>query len=251
MAEKLEITIAARVFHVEPVARPGPRRMLRGWYYQFEGDEPEGPYGSQMAAGAAAREVILGHARGLAWRNDGARVEVEPAAGEDTLRVTITGRPEKRAAGDRRTELGEHYAGSDRRMRDRRGRKRIDYAAAAAALPPIADRPLDRTHGRNKYAVVNMREVMAIDDGIDGTSTRGAAVINAINTLRHYGVLNDGDPKTRGEFFVLMLKDEFSDVALLRYAEAARAAGMVEYADDVLQLTLRAGHGSPWCKRPD
>lgn len=271
--------------------------MAPGWYYEFEGDEPEGPYPTQLAAGKAARDVILDVGRSIARVGDRAVINIGPGPSESSLRGTIASpggcpgrdncwarpdearngimpdrcttcpdRPEaaasNRRAMERRSTADDHFAGRDRRMRERRGDEsatgRQGQVRTLVAGEPVwrdlavpGDHRLDRIEGRNKYAVINMREVMAIDDGIDGTSTRGAQVINAMNTLRHHGVLNDGDPKTKGEFFVLMLKDQFADLALLAYAGAARKAGMHEYADDILQLAVRAGHGHPHCKVPD
>lgn len=240
MTEKRESTITARVYEVKAVQGPGPRRMAPGWYYEFEGEEPEGPFRSEIIAGNGARAVIVDRAR----------------PGESSLRTTIANRRDI----ERRALASDHFAGTDRRMRDRRaGESEGEFNARAGIVQPApgttniggiawrdlavpGDHHLDRTEGRNKYAVINMRK---LSRGMSGP------IAAALTVLRQYGVLNDGAPKTEGEFFVLMLKDEFSDVALLRYADAARAAGMGDYADDILQLTMRAGHGSPWCKRPD
>lgn len=236
MTEKRESTINARVFFRKAAVRRGGHTGLGGrpsvepgsggWYVDFDdGEEPSGPHASELDAGKVARAVIL-------HRSGGSR------GGEDPAEVAITtiADPQRRGEQNRRQQDATHFAGSDRRFRDRR--RATDYH-------------LDRTHGPNKYAVINMREVMAIDERIDGTTTKGAEVINAINTLRHHGILNDGDKGTRGEFFVLMLKDQFTAFALLAYQAAARKAGMGAYADDVLQLSTRAGDGSPFCKLPD
>jgi len=39
------------------------KEILRGWYYQFDGDAaPQGPYHSQLGAGRAARAIIIAKA---------------------------------------------------------------------------------------------------------------------------------------------------------------------------------------------
>ena len=52
------------------------------------------------------------------------------------------------------------------------------------------------------------------------------------------------------EFFVLKLKDEFSEPALRAYANAARDWDP-EFASDVDEMADRAGKNHPLCKRPD
>lgn len=227
MTEKREIELTARVFE-NP--RPG---ASRGWYFQFEGGDPEGPYPTQIAAGTAAREYIIGRGE----------VPVDAAAIDPP-------RKERRAKFfDRRERFDDtHFAGRDRRMTTRERRTAPYVPAHRAAL--AQDHRLDRERlGRNKYSVISMRDVYRLTE--DGTQHASQDILRGLSLLRKHGVLNDGDAKTPGEFFVLMLKDEFSGKALLAYAAAAHDAGMTEYANDVLQISMRAGHGSPWCKRPD
>lgn len=264
MTEKREIELTARVFE-NP--RPG---ASRGWYYQFEGSEPEGPYPSQLDAGTAARDVMVNAGSEIARAGYGAVVEVTGLLGGTAGIVgTITPTPERREFErrpvgkainppqkerrakffDRRERFDDaHFAGRDRRMTTRERRTAPYVPAHAAAL--AQDHRLDREAlGRNKYSVISMRDVYRLTE--DGTKQAAQDILRGLSLLRKHGVLNDGDAKTPGEFFVLMLKDEFSGKALLAYAAAAHDAGMTEYANDVLQISMRAGHGSPWCKRPD
>jgi len=60
-----------------------------------------------------------------------------------------------------------------------------------------------------------------------------------------------GLPKTRGEFFVLKLKDVNSRYPLMLYAALACLSGDRGLAKDVFALSKRAGKKSPWCKKPD
>jgi hypothetical protein len=56
-----------------------------------------------------------------------------------------------------------------------------------------------------------------------------------------------GDPN---EFFVIKLKDENADAALIGYASAV-ADKDPEFASDVAELALRSGKYHPCCKTPD
>lgn len=220
--ENRESTRTARVFFKRGGAPGKPGR----YFYQFEGEEPEGPFDTELEAGKAARAVIIGAAQ--------------------VARAT----EDRRSGGDQRRGWGDHhFAGRDRRMIERRRSPRrmvgADRTAGEPVTDPHPDQRLDRVRGRNKYAVVNMRQVADLDGPAQAT------VLRALNTLRVHAVLNDGDAGTKGEFFVLMLRDKFADLALLAYQAAARRAGMESYADDVLQLSTRAGPGSTWCKLPD
>ena len=80
-----------------------------------------------------------------------------------------------------------------------------------------------------------------------------------------------GEPHEKDEFFVLMLRDRFTQGALRgyaaevrKYAEELRRAdtyridsksgslpGLDRYADWVSELAERAGPDNPWCKTPD
>lgn len=55
----------------------------------------------------------------------------------------------------------------------------------------------------------------------------------------------------RNEFFVVMLKDENAHDALKAYAKSAAKHGDKEYADEVMEMAMRAGPYHPNCKAPD
>jgi hypothetical protein len=99
---------------------------------------------------------------------------------------------------------------------------------------------------RGKYGVVRMQK-LPDDPG------RRADVDFALRTLEANGMMEWGEPKSENEFFVIMLKDIYAAAALKAYATAVLSdgGGDEEYADDVLQLTKRAGPNSNWCKKPD
>jgi hypothetical protein len=100
--------------------------------------------------------------------------------------------------------------------------------------------------GRGKYAVLKMQK-LPDDPG------RRADVDHALRLLEDNGMVEWGLPQTAGEFFVIMLKDQFSQAALRAYVRAVLDATDSDetYADDVLELAQRAGPDSPFCKRPD
>lgn len=64
------------------------------------------------------------------------------------------------------------------------------------------------------------------------------------------GRVEHGLPGTENEFFVLKLKDKYTQAALNAYAEAV-GSDDPEYASEVQALADRAGEDSPWCKVPD
>ena len=99
---------------------------------------------------------------------------------------------------------------------------------------------------RGKYGVVRMLRLP------DDPGAR-ADVDYALRTLERHGMMEWGEPKTEGEFFVLMLKDVYAGPALKAYALALTddEAGDVAYGKDVAELMDRAGTNSPFCKRPD
>lgn len=267
--EKRESIVTGQVVHISV----GPPER-RGWHYIIEGDDTVGPYTSEHLAREALRGAVLGE-QAIACPGpsaclarddetvDGVRPEL-CATCPDRAKLVARVPPDRRDNStftDRRQAAGDHFAGRDRRM-TRRPRRMVGADRVAADddpdLDPVilnaidkfdgaaaGDHRLDRVDGRNKYAVVNMRQVAELDGAMQNDA------IWALNLLRRLGLLNDGDPGSKGEFFVLMLKDEFAAPALLNYSAAARKARMANYADDVLQLSARAGHGSPWCKRPD
>jgi hypothetical protein len=79
-----------------------------------------------------------------------------------------------------------------------------------------------------------------------GESTGKYSIIENRNGGR---IVNVGDPID--DFFVLKLKDRYSRVALLAYADQAEAGGDVELATDVRKLAESAGTYHPHSKRPD
>jgi hypothetical protein len=99
---------------------------------------------------------------------------------------------------------------------------------------------------RGKYAVVRMQKLP------DDPGAR-ADVDFAFRMLEHHGMLEWGEPKTGGEFFVIMLKDRYAHAALKAYGLAVLEDDAADeaYADDVCELMGRAGRNSPFCKRPD
>jgi hypothetical protein len=113
------------------------------------------------------------------------------------------------------------------------------------------DRNIVNNQGRNKYAVVSMRRVAKMKR--DGSPETREAINNALAVLFSNGVLNYGDANTEDEFFVIMLKDRFADVAICAYAARAITEGgeFTEYGREVMDLALRAGIYSPFAKLPD
>ena len=108
---------------------------------------------------------------------------------------------------------------------------------------------LDRNvKGRGKYLVVNLRKLESL---IASRPELGPNLDESIHCLRDVGVVEDGEEGTAGEFFVMMLKDKYSQAALISYGIAAMSDGHDDYARDVEQLAKRAGPSSPFCKVPD
>lgn len=105
---------------------------------------------------------------------------------------------------------------------------------------------LDRnvnTNGRGKYAVVKLRK-LPDDPG------KRADCEHAMRILANNSMLFMDKPGDENEFFVLMLKDNFSGAALYTYAEVTSDV-LPEYSSDVKELARRAGPLSPFCKVPD
>jgi hypothetical protein len=101
--------------------------------------------------------------------------------------------------------------------------------------------------GSGKYMLVLTRQLdLYRTDSINEPSP----VLDAVSMLIAEGVIDDSEPETAGEFFVIRLRDKYSAAALFAYAEAARADDG-EYADEVCELAMRAGPSSPFCKTPD
>lgn len=100
-----------------------------------------------------------------------------------------------------------------------------------------------------KYAVLNMRRVrqeMELERSYSGGSN---PVHLAIQILENHGLINYGEAGTASEFFVIMLKDEHACMALTGYA--ANVTNDREYQNEILDLSLRAGPNSLFCKAPD
>lgn len=77
-------------------------------------------------------------------------------------------------------------------------------------------------NGKGKYALLNLRKNMI-----------------------EWGCVGDED-----EFFVVKLKDKHAKAALEAYANSIREDDE-EFADEVMELAMRAGADSPYCKAPD
>ena len=75
----------------------------------------------------------------------------------------------------------------------------------------------------------------------------------AIKTLEDAGVIDWGNVETESEFFLIRLKDKYAYDALCGYQRAVERDHPLdrEYADEIGGMALRAGHNSPWCKKPD
>lgn len=102
------------------------------------------------------------------------------------------------------------------------------------------DRNLNPT-GKGKYALINMRKI----DGDPRTPEELAAAI-----LAHPEAVEWGETGGDNEFWLIKLKDQYAQAALVAYAEAA-AADDIEFAAEVERLAMRAGPDHPLCKRPD
>lgn len=104
--------------------------------------------------------------------------------------------------------------------------------------------------GLGKYALLNLRKLNSAS-GRPGESPRWTPeVVQAIKTLEEAGALQWGRTGEEDEFFPIKLKDRYARHALEQYA-AAVGSNDPEYAEAVLELSRRAGPGSPFCKTPD
>ena len=83
---------------------------------------------------------------------------------------------------------------------------------------------------------------------IRNTSPDGACKYALIDNRT--GGFIEATPGSDEEFFVIKLKDRFSQAALRAYAEAAREFDP-EYAGEVDELADRAGPNHRLCKLPD
>ena len=114
------------------------------------------------------------------------------------------------------------------------------------------DRDINKD-GSNKYAIINLRKLNALSGSKD-TNPELADTIStieeALNLLENIGVLEWGNKYAPDEFFVIKLKDENADAALIAYAASAEKKDP-EYAAGIISLIERAGKNNPFCKTPD
>ncbi len=111
---------------------------------------------------------------------------------------------------------------------------------------------LDRNEGvegRGKYALLKLRSLENFR-GPGPFADVDPEIVNAIQLLESEGLLDWGAVNTESEFFVIRLKDRNAKAALMAYAESVREKDG-EFADEVVDLALRAGDYSPFCKDPD
>lgn len=95
-----------------------------------------------------------------------------------------------------------------------------------------------------KYALIKLRRLGELTDSQKNQAS------DALEVLRHLDVLDRGD-LAGNEFFVLRLRDAWSDDALYRYSLSARYAGESDYALQIEELANHAGINHPNCKKPD
>ncbi len=107
-------------------------------------------------------------------------------------------------------------------------------------------------NGQGKYALLNLRKLKALRGQIDkeGRVLHAHQIDSALRLLTEAGVLYTGDVGTEYEFFPVVLKDTNAHAAIRAYAVEARRTDP-EWADQVMELTKRAGPNSPFCKTPD
>jgi hypothetical protein len=111
------------------------------------------------------------------------------------------------------------------------------------------DRHIPENNGRGKYALLKLRALEPYrSDKIFETYTPKIAA--ALKTLEEAGVLDWGEVGSESEFFLIRLKDEYAASALYAYALAAQPDD-IEYANEIIDMAMRSGPSSPWCKRPD
>ena len=115
------------------------------------------------------------------------------------------------------------------------------------------DRDINKD-GKGKYALVRLRNIQPGDEAFD-----------CLKKLEKLGYLDWGVVGQPDEFFVIKLRDKFSDAALCAYAEAVhrdygkareaqdeeKAASLLQYATAVMAMAARAGIKSLFCKEPD
>lgn len=96
-----------------------------------------------------------------------------------------------------------------------------------------------------KYALIKMARVRELH-----AKGEAGPVFEALESLRLLGVVDYGYER-ENEFFVLRLRDQYSDDALYRYSLSARYDGESDYALQIEALAARAGVNHPNCKKPD
>ena len=105
-------------------------------------------------------------------------------------------------------------------------------------------------NGCGKYAAINIQRLAELSRAGGAKGAWSADVAAALQTLEAIGVLEWGRKGQADEFFLIKLKDENAQEALTAYANKA-AERDKEYAAGVMEMALRAGPSSPFCKTPD
>jgi hypothetical protein len=111
------------------------------------------------------------------------------------------------------------------------------------------DRNIPENEGRGKYAILLMRQL----DNYRSNKTferYSPEIERALKLLEDEGIIDYGITGTEAEFFLIRLKDKYAKTALEAYMVAA-AADDAEYAHEIMDMAMRAGPSSPWCKEPD
>lgn len=108
---------------------------------------------------------------------------------------------------------------------------------------------LDRNNspdGKGKYALIKLRNFPSEKWAQDEIKL-------ALKLLATHGMLDYGDLGTDSEFMVMRLKDKYALKGLQGYYKAVTEdePADLEYAQEILDMTKRAGPNSQWCKRPD
>lgn len=101
--------------------------------------------------------------------------------------------------------------------------------------------------GTGKYVVINMRKLR---DFRDANQQMRPDIIEALRVLSNAGAVEWGNVGSQSEFFLVKLKDRHSLPAIQAYADSIRMSDP-EFADEVYEMTMRAGPHSKFCKEPD
>lgn len=107
---------------------------------------------------------------------------------------------------------------------------------------------LDRNlNKQGKYILIKAREL----EKHTGSPAFGETnVVAAMRVLHDAGLLVTSELGSPDEFFVIKLRDQFAEQALISYAQGAYDYDK-EYSKDVLEMSERSGLHSPYCKLPD